>query len=619
MADVLATATRPVEGTASASDDRRPLVAVLGAAAAFYAVFIWRTSWVAGGSRRFTLFDDAMISMTYARTLAGGDGVVWYPGAPDVEGFTNPLWVVIMAGLHSLGLSGSGVALAVMVLGATLCLVAALLAVAIARQLTATTPGIDAAVAGLVAFSYPLVFWSLRGMEVGLMSVLTLTAVWLALRLDRDRSGARTPLVVRLCGVLALGVTTRLDFFVVAAAVIGWLVWRSPRARRAAIGAPLVSTVLVCMAAQELWRHAYYGAWVPNTYTLKTAGVPLVDRLTRGGWVSVAASIGFLAAAGVLLVVARRRGLLARPSGTALLALVAIALLGYSTSVGGDAWEWMAHPNRYLVPGVLLATIAAAAATADLLRDEAGRDRRVVQVVSLAGTAALLGPWVGFAVLSASGVGAEARIDLDGAQIVLLGAGLLVATLVIVRRLADTVRSASASRATVITIIVLAVGANLLPMLQWLHDGGAYRSVDQRATELGLVLQEVTDPGARIAVVSAGAPIYYSERAGIDLLGKNDAVVAALPSQGRFLPGHTKRDYEYSIIEQRPDVITQLFRPTAADFDLVTDAGYELMTVQDQDIAPFIVVLLVREDSDLVDRDRLLPASDEIQVAYFSP
>ncbi len=633
MAEVVDAGARPVRAhgrvperdDAGPRHDRRPLLRVLGVATAFYAVFIWRTSWVAAGQRRFTLFDDAMISMSYARTFASGDGLVWYPGAPHVEGFTNPLWVLIMAGLHRIGLSASGVALVVMVLGAALCLGAALLAVAVVRQLTHTTPGFEAAVGGLVALCYPLVYWSLRGMEVGLVTVLTLASAWLALRLDPGATGrraaagrsGRTATTAWLCIVLAAGVTTRLDFAVVAAVTIAWLGWRAPRGRGIALVAPLVGTVVAALVAQELLRQSYYGAWTPNTYTLKTAGVPLVDRLTRGGWVALATTVGFVLASAVVLVLAARRRGLCRPSGTALPVAVGLALLGYSTLVGGDAWEWMVHPNRYLVPGVVLAMVAAAAAAADLLRTRPERDGTLVRSLSAAGVAAMVGPWVAFALLAASGIGAKARVTVDAGEVALIVLGVAVVTVFLTRRLAGAVRSAPAASAATLTVVVLAVGANLLPGLQWVGDGGAYRSVDQRAADVGLVLHEITRPGARIAVVGAGNPIYFSERAGVDLLGKSDAHIAALPSRAPFTPGHTKWDYRYSIVEQRPDVITQLFHPTPDDFALVAAAGYELMTVR-QDVAPFVMVLLVRDDSRLVDRSRLEPASEQVRAAFFS-
>src|SRR5499426_1296174 len=65
-------------------------------------MFIYRTSFVIDGERYFSLFDDAMVSMRYARNLANGYGLVWNPGGERVEGYTNPLWVLYMSLIHLL-------------------------------------------------------------------------------------------------------------------------------------------------------------------------------------------------------------------------------------------------------------------------------------------------------------------------------------------------------------------------------------------------------------------------------------------------------------------------------------------------------------------------------------
>ncbi len=43
------------------------------------------------------LTDDAYISFRYARNLADGHGLVFNPGFERVEGYTNLLWVLILA------------------------------------------------------------------------------------------------------------------------------------------------------------------------------------------------------------------------------------------------------------------------------------------------------------------------------------------------------------------------------------------------------------------------------------------------------------------------------------------------------------------------------------------
>ncbi len=64
---------------------------------AYAAIFIFQSSFVVAGERFFTLFDDAMISMRYARNLADGFGLVWNPGEGPVEGYSNFLWLLTAA------------------------------------------------------------------------------------------------------------------------------------------------------------------------------------------------------------------------------------------------------------------------------------------------------------------------------------------------------------------------------------------------------------------------------------------------------------------------------------------------------------------------------------------
>ena len=83
----------------------------------FYGVFILRTSFVVLGERWFVLFEDAMISMRYAKNFASGAGLVWNAGEAPVEGYTNFLWTLWMAAVHTLGIPESKVSLAIMLTG----------------------------------------------------------------------------------------------------------------------------------------------------------------------------------------------------------------------------------------------------------------------------------------------------------------------------------------------------------------------------------------------------------------------------------------------------------------------------------------------------------------------
>jgi len=70
-----------------------------------------------------------------------------------------------------------------------------------------------------------------------------------------------------------------------------------------------------------------------------------------------------------------------------------------------------------------------------------------------------------------------------------------------------------------------------------------------------LLVRENTQPDASIAVFWAGATPYFSERRGIDLLGKCDPEIARQDAKpGLMKPGHNKYDLPHSLA-LAPDVV----------------------------------------------------------------
>jgi len=339
---------------------------ILIAALAFYAVFIARSSFDAEGRLTFSLFDDAMISLTYARNLAAGEGLVWMPGESPVEGYTNFLWTILMVVPHWAGLPDRLAALPIMALGALLLAATSLLAMRIAQRLSRRSFVPPLALAA-TAFSYPLVFWTLRGLEVGLLAFLVMSASLLALRLA-ERPSARD--LWLLCGVLVAAVLTRTDAVVFVAVVLGFLFVAS-NARRAALVAGLAT--VAALVAHTAFRLAYYGSFLPNTYYLKITGHLPSERLERGIetlfrlvsstlWAPVGLAL-------VLLVV--KRSALGR--GELLLVAIVAASMAYSVYVGGDAWEWAGFANRY-VSVALPALFVLAALGIEAVLDARGRE-----------------------------------------------------------------------------------------------------------------------------------------------------------------------------------------------------------------------------------------------------
>jgi hypothetical protein len=564
-------------------------------ALAWYAVFIVRSSGTVGGQRAFPLFDDAMISMTYARNLAHGHGLVWNASGPRVEGITNVLWTFVMALPHALHVSDPFVGLTIELVGVALLVVIAELARSLVARLAPDRSAAISAAPWLVLLCYPLVYWTLRGTEVGLITTLLLGSLVLCLQIaDRPSLGFRRPLLA-LCAVVGAGLLTRLDFLVFVPVIVALLVVTTKgRARARAVGA-VVGAALGTICVQEFARRIYYGAWLPNTYTLKVVGVPLTSRADRGGrsvlftlLVSCAAAVVFSA---VAIWKRRDRRLMS-------VAAVGVVASAYNVYVGGDAWEWMRYANRYLTPAVVCLLCVAAIGVCDFIEMlEDGRLRRVV------GTAlAIAALLVAFQWMPAG----DTLFKLphwpepSGMRFALLP--ILVLAWYAHRAWRHGISKRSL---TTLGLVALAISVSFPAFAQWIGDNAIYAADDVDSARAGLEVRSITTPGATVAVVGAGNVIYFAHRNGVDILGRSDRQVARGPvhKETGFFPGHMKWNYGISIGIERPDVIEELWIVDCSDFRLLNGLGYVRMFARPPTSDG--LELLARSDSTRILRDRV--------------
>ena len=576
--------TREVATDSATWPWKRVLLAMVPGVA-FMTAFLMRSRSQLDG--RFTLFDDAMISMSYARTLADTGEWIWFPGAERLQGFTNLLWTLYMALLHQWGLEGSAAALAVSVTGAILTVGCSVLVARIvwcALSVWAYGGWAAAVAGGTVPLIYPLVFWSIRGMEVGLLALLTLMLIsgllWLRRRWSSHASPVGPLIVLAVAG--SLGVLTRLDFVVIAVPVVVLAVWWAPdlRARMnliLAFAVPLAVTAALLLAFQQV----YYGDWLTNTYRLKMEGFSVGDRLQRG--VVAAAKSLPLTLLVMFAPIASLRGRLAHRlwPATVALSLVWFAALAYSIWVGGDAWEWANMGNRYLAVGMPSAVAAVLIGLGALMTAHRIPDR------------ALLGALTLFTLSGLGFAAATNPFELSPKSGALATAALLVASALLYlafRRF--WLSPQSAGRA----IAVLAAGGfavvcatSAVAGLLWVRDGGIHTQDDAALTSRTLELRELTDGQAVVASVWAGAPGYYSDRRMIDLLGKSDKLIAgSAPASvpegtavSTFFPGHNKWNLDYSIGQMRPDVILDASFPIEGDLRRLSEWGYVRLCASD--------------------------------------
>jgi hypothetical protein len=93
-----------------------------------------------------------------------------------------------------------------------------------------------------------------------------------------------------------------------------------------------------------------------------------------------------------------------------------------------------------------------------------------------------------------------------------------------------------------------------------------FSSGSERLVQIAHLVEQVSTPEAKVAVVTAGIIPYFTHRYSIDLLGKVDKTIARQPmhvtkdmSLANFRPGHMKWDYTHSIRDLKPDVIAQVY------------------------------------------------------------
>jgi hypothetical protein len=262
-----------------------------GTSIATYLFLIWidQTLIFPDGQRHIVLFDDAMISMRFGLNLVQGKGLVWNAGE-YVEGYTNPLWVLIMALL--IFLFGKLPAVwAVSLLGICIAATNCFLTGKICQRVWSMDTGpisnelkrrhtwVSVLMVGLY---FPLAFLSIAGMETGLQAMLFLLFFYLFIGNE---------LILLQSLLIALLYLTRPDSVLLVAVVVlmatGRL-WSSSKCSFVAMEFFIsqlrrlwIAPVLL-FGAHMSFRYCYYGELVPNTYVLKVQHIPVLYRMANG-------------------------------------------------------------------------------------------------------------------------------------------------------------------------------------------------------------------------------------------------------------------------------------------------------------------------------------------------
>lgn len=483
------------------------------------------------GSRLHIPFvDDAMISMQFGRMIADGHGAVWYAGSPRVEGFTNPLSVAYMAVSHALTPNNNSAILLTYVIQ---CAILFWLWFEVDQYILARVNKFP--FLSFVTFlCYPMIVWTLGGLEPGLVGVAFLGVMRGLIRNN----------ISQLVMYSMLGLLTRMDFAIfLFAFCISDLQSRQTRTR---VLICAVTTILV-LGSLTLARYVYYGELVPNTAILKVSGFPLVDRLRIGVISSLVTIFRSLSAPIIALLILR-----IKPNRYVTFATLFI--LAYNTYVGGDAWEALEIDNRFLTPVSLALCIEATIAlTAVELKK-----LPVLGGMTVAVSCTLV------AILLARYPNASPLYDTSLNSVPLLFLILIAGSFFVPVRV----------RWSVVVISVMTIG--------W--QNGIYRFYLQRCStpvqalslvDMSTKLDSI-DKRAVVAVAHAGIPAYVMNRPLHDLLGKCDKQIARTRAKGLQI-GHNKHDTQYSLFVIRPDIVLEKFSMTANE---LVKAGYRRVKIE---------------------------------------
>ena len=123
------------------------------------------------------LTDDSYISFRYARNLAEGHGLVFNPGFERVEGYTNLLWVLILAAGVFVGIATETTAVG-LGYGLTIVLWGLVCRFAYNEARPRDPPWVWLLAPTMLAATRSIAVWSTGGLETRLFEVLVLCALW---------------------------------------------------------------------------------------------------------------------------------------------------------------------------------------------------------------------------------------------------------------------------------------------------------------------------------------------------------------------------------------------------------------------------------------------------------
>jgi hypothetical protein len=285
--------------------------------------------------------EDAFIGFRYAQNLARGAGLVLNKGE-RVEGYTNFLWLFLLAGASKIALDPIFVS---KIMGTLFNALAILACFELCRVASTEKGPMKGLALALAASNGLFIATSVEGLETPLFTMLLCWELVTYLRGLRASGGKQAAWLAGSSVLSALLMMTRPDGGLTYAMLWLHAAWRF----RAKPRNTLIFTLPAILSYMPyfIWRWSYYGFFFPNTYYAKGGGTVALYALGAaeiGKFLSL--QTGGLVVAGVVGLLA----LLVPCTETTVLGLAALSRLMFEFWSGGVT----AGNSRFLVPAVPL-------------------------------------------------------------------------------------------------------------------------------------------------------------------------------------------------------------------------------------------------------------------------
>ena len=480
----------------------------------YNSILIYNTSFIINGQRYFSLADDQMISMKYAKNFADGNGLVWEKNEERTEGYSNFMWVMLMTLFHFMPISINTISLLIQITGMVMLLLNLIIIKKITEFISKNNPFIMISSVILSAFYFPLNYWSIHGFEISAIVLILNISVYIYLKNYGNIKKTYIPFVL-----LSFGILLRLDMVIPYLVFFFFLIFSTKERNLKNITLYLLPLFIV-LSGSTIFRILYYGEVLPNTYYLKMSNYPALLRISRG----IFSFFFFIKKTNfILFFIPFVSFLFIKKNYIRLFISLILGQILYSIYVGGDTWEWWGICNRFIVIIMPLFFI--------------------LYSISL------------YYIYSSIKTKFPSLANWK----------LLTKTILIIVTLISFVKFN--------TPYGLAKAKDWLLVEPPFEVWGIRSKI-----QLGLSINKISNKNAIVAEVAAGVIPYFFDHKYIDLLGKNDKFIAkgkmrqfeknkdlfkynnVLNSKYTFFyPGHLKWDYSYSLGKFKPDIIVDLW------------------------------------------------------------